>query len=201
MDHHFSAGWPPGVCFLLATRRCTCGFKEDGQDRSWTEGFTGDRKWEDVFCSGILRKWMKMVNCWFGLVVWFPGIPLEKGFLLKDLKAPLESKITNPNQQFTTSWLYVPPNWSPFSWLFTTDPYLHKKIVLLPCVIRDFLWRTLRNEEGLGGRLPKIDRSWWQHDGSWADRWLDKITWYFNCVFEDICRQDHREKFHWLIPN
>ena len=64
----------------------------------------------------------------------------------------------------------------------TTDPYLHKRIVLLPCVIHDFLWRTLRSEKGLGGRFPKIDRSWRQHDGSWADRWLDKIT--DNCLLK-----------------
>ncbi len=35
-----------------------------------------------------------MVNCWFGLVVWIPGIPLWKGLLL----GCTESQTTNPNQ-------------------------------------------------------------------------------------------------------
>ena len=28
----------------------------------------------------------QLVNCWFGLVVWIPRIPLRKGVLLKDTR-------------------------------------------------------------------------------------------------------------------
>ena len=42
-----------------------------------------------------------MVNCWLGLVVWIPGIPLWKGLLLRGIH-----RIPNraPNQQLTISW-------------------------------------------------------------------------------------------------
>ena len=43
-----------------------------------------------------------MVNCWFGLVVWIPGIPLWKGLLLGC--TPRIPNHRAPNQQLTISW-------------------------------------------------------------------------------------------------
>ena len=45
-----------------------------------------------------------MVNWWFRLVVWIPGIPLWKGLSNCYLGVPLESQTTNPNHQLTVSW-------------------------------------------------------------------------------------------------
>ena len=42
-----------------------------------------------------------MVNCWFGLVVWIPGIPENERDCY--LGVPLESQTTNPNQQLAIS--------------------------------------------------------------------------------------------------
>ena len=44
-----------------------------------------------------------MVNCWFGLVVWNPRIPLWKGLLFGGTL--IKSQTNNPNQQLTISWV------------------------------------------------------------------------------------------------
>ena len=48
-----------------------------------------------IFKNPILQL---MVNCWFGLVVWIPGIPLWKGLLLGCTHRA-------PNQQLAISWI------------------------------------------------------------------------------------------------
>ena len=54
------------------------------------------------------KSWFQlMVGCWFGLVVWIPGIPLWNGLLLCYLGVPLESQTTNPNQQVSISWWFA----------------------------------------------------------------------------------------------
>ena len=42
------------------------------------------------------------VNCWFGLVVWIPGIPIWKGLLPRGIPG---IQTTNPNQQPTIPWI------------------------------------------------------------------------------------------------
>ena len=49
-----------------------------------------------------------MVNWWFGLVVWIPGIPLWKGLLLKT--TPRIPNHRAPNHQFTICWITRIPN-------------------------------------------------------------------------------------------
>ena len=59
--------------------------------------FWGGSWWDPVFLGGYFlyfKQWSEscfcfhlviqlMINCWFGLVVWIPGIPLWKGLLLR----------------------------------------------------------------------------------------------------------------------
>ena len=52
--------------------------------------------------SSLFVSWALMVNWWFGLVVWIPGILWWKGSVI--LGAPIESQTTNPNHQLTISW-------------------------------------------------------------------------------------------------
>ena len=46
-----------------------------------------------------------MVNWWFGLVAWIPGIPYERESYLWVPR--FESRTTNPNHQLTISWLHA----------------------------------------------------------------------------------------------
>ncbi len=46
-----------------------------------------------------------MVNCWFRLMVWIPGIPIWKGLLLGCI--PRIPTHRAPNQQLTISWIFT----------------------------------------------------------------------------------------------
>ena len=75
----------------------------------------------------------QMVNCWFGLVVWIPGIPLWKRLLLKGtLRIPNHQP--KPTTNYYTEWIWMDAK----NWIFLG---LLESMIFWRCfLVSVFLW-------------------------------------------------------------